>query len=257
MLTAIEVKLGLPQNAKVNQSMGSVMHGALMEIVASEYAGQLHKDGPRPFSQYLYYDRDRAAFFWRISALNEATFESVLVPVLQHEEELVLKQKGYALSLLEKKIVSQTSYEKIADEVFLSEQHYAGCEMRFLTSTGFKSEDRYVIFPQTSLIFQSLINRWNNFSNAFKLDDENAFQHLAENAFISGYDMQMKTFYVGNGKIPAFTGKLVLRLTGNDTMRRLVALLMNYANYSGVGIKTALGMGGINARTFVSKGRNG
>ena len=254
MLTTIEVKLGLPQNVKINQSMGSVMHGALMEIVASEDADRLHEVGLRPFSQYLYYDRSRAAFFWRISALNKAAFDSVLAPVLQYDKDLVLKQKGYSITLIEKKIVSQSSYEKIADEVFLSDYKYSGCEMKFRTSTGFKSAEQYVIFPQTSLIFQSLINRWNLFSTMVKLEDEKAFQHLGENTFISSYDMQMRMFYIGNGKIPSFTGKLELHLTGNETMRRLVALLMEFSNYSGVGIKTALGMGGITTRLFVGNG---
>ena len=254
MLTTIEIKLGLPENVKINQSMGSVMHGALMEIVASEDADQLHKVGLRPFSQYLYYDKKRAAFFWRINALNKAAFDSVITPVLQYDKDLFLKQKEYSITLLEKKIVSQSSYEKIADEVFLSNQQYLGCQMRFMTSTGFKSAEQYVIFPQTSLIFQSLINRWNLFSTVVKLEDEKAFQHLGEHTFISGYDMQMRTFYIGNGKIPSFTGKLELHLTGNETMRRLVALLMEFANYSGVGIKTALGMGGITTRLFCREG---
>ena len=253
MLVTLEVKLGLPHNVTINQSIGSVMHGALMDMVGPITAEKLHQEGLRPFSQYIYYDKNRSAYFWRISSLNKATFDAVLEPVLQHGEDLFLKQKWYAVCLMEKKIVSQTSYEKMADEVFLSDELYAGCEIGFLTSAGFKSEDHYVIFPQTNLLFQSLINRWNGFSSALKLDDEKAFQHLGEHSYISRYDLRMMPFHVGGGKIPAFNGRLEMRFTGNQTMRRLMALLMKYANYSGVGIKTALGMGGVAAELLVGK----
>ena len=36
---------------KIVQSIGSVLPGVLMELVGTEYAGQVHETGLRPYSQ--------------------------------------------------------------------------------------------------------------------------------------------------------------------------------------------------------------
>lgn len=44
-------------------------------------------------------------------------------------------------------------------------------------------------------------------------------------------------------KIPSFIGEIGIRINGTDTMARYVKLLARFGEYSGVGIKTAMGMG--------------
>ena len=53
MPTSMEIVLGLPENEKVHRAMGSIMQGALMEILDSESTKMLHVDGLRPYSQYF------------------------------------------------------------------------------------------------------------------------------------------------------------------------------------------------------------
>ena len=36
-----------------------------------------------------------------------------------------------------------------------------------------------------------------------------------------------------------------LRIHGNDMVKRIITLLLNFAEYSGIGVKTALGMGAV------------
>jgi CRISPR/Cas system endoribonuclease Cas6 (RAMP superfamily) len=43
-------------------------------------------------------------------------------------------------------------------------------------------------------------------------------------------------------------GKITLVVNGPDQLARLAGAMLSFAEYSGVGIKTALGMGGVRIR---------
>ena len=244
MLRTIEIILGLPDGHKANQSMGSILHGALMEIVAPKQAMLLHEDGLRPYSQYLYYDKVRQASRWRVTALNSEADGSILEPLMQYDKPLFLKQKGYALTCIDKKVVRESSYEVLADKIFTSSEACRGARLDFMTAVSFKSGGSYVLYPEVYLIYQNLLQRWNAFSDGLVLDDADTFRHLAENTAVSQYNLQMRQFFVGQGRIPSFRGQLELRLYGNETLKKIGALLLEFSNFAGVGIKTALGMGG-------------
>lgn len=53
-------------------------------------------------------------------------------------------------------------------------------------------------------------------------------------------------------RVPAFLGSLTLRLTGTQTMANFANMLFEFGTYSGIGIKTGLGMG---AYELVKEGR--
>lgn len=53
MLTQVEIELQLPEGTKLNQSMGSVMQGVLMEKTDPDWAEQMHQMEVRPYSQYV------------------------------------------------------------------------------------------------------------------------------------------------------------------------------------------------------------
>ena len=46
-------------------------------------------------------------------------------------------------------------------------------------------------------------------------------------------------------KIPSFIGNIDIYIRGPQTMTNLVNLLISFAKFSGIGIKTSIGMGGI------------
>ena len=43
--------------------------------------------------------------------------------------------------------------------------------------------------------------------------------------------------------IPAYKGNITVKMKGNDTISRYARLLFSFGEYSGVGIKSAIGMG--------------
>ena len=58
-IMSIELVIVADLSIKIVQSIGSVLHGVLMELVGTEYAGQLHETGLRPYSQYIYFDKHK------------------------------------------------------------------------------------------------------------------------------------------------------------------------------------------------------
>ncbi len=61
-IMAVELSITADPFIKIVQSIGSVLHGVLMELVGPEYAGQLHETGLRPYSQYVYFDKEYGEF---------------------------------------------------------------------------------------------------------------------------------------------------------------------------------------------------
>ena len=64
MLTLLEVPVTLPEGMRVHASMGSILHGAMMERIPCELADALHESKMRPYSQSVVYDRDAGRVLW-------------------------------------------------------------------------------------------------------------------------------------------------------------------------------------------------
>lgn len=77
-IMAIELGITVDSSIKIVQSIGSVLHGVLMELVGTEYAGQLHETGLRPYSQYIYFDKEKDQYIWRLSAVTAEAVERIL-----------------------------------------------------------------------------------------------------------------------------------------------------------------------------------
>ena len=70
-------------------------------------------------------------------------------------------------------------------------------------------------------------------------------QDLAQEVYVADYRLRMQAFSVDGARIPAFRGDYTLGMKNNLMSNRIIAMLGEYANYCGVGIKTALGMGAV------------
>ena len=244
MPTAMEIVLGLPENEKVHRAMGSIMQGALMEILDSESSKMLHVDGLRPYSQYIYFDKNKNLPVWRVNSLNDWANEKILIP-LTRQRRIFLRHKNYRVDFLDYQIISNESYADIAAR-FMNESAEVckGVDVEFVTTTSFRRDGQYVIFPEIYLLIQSLLNRWNNFADGFKIKDD-VSKMLATFCRVTEYDLRSQIFLLEHQKIMGFCGKMTVKLSGNRIVNNLLALLFEYANYAGIGIKTALGMGAI------------
>ena len=249
MLKLIRFKLTLPAEEKINPSMSSLFHGVLMELTNKRVAASLHEDGLRPFSQCVYFDREENAAFWRIGTLTAGVFEQIVAPLFD-KSKIFLRQKNWQVALSEPQLLTETSGEQIADEIFPQSDSPQAVHLQFITPTAFKHEGNYMIFPDKIFLINSLLQRRNSFSGQVKLEDINLVGKLSEFCRITRYNLHTQPFSIERVKINGFCGLLKIHFSGNDMVNRILGLLFKFAPFAGFGIKTALGMGAVNANIF-------
>ena len=62
---------------------------------------------------------------------------------------------------------------------------------------------------------------------------------------IKRYNLRSTKYLLGDVKIPSFFGEIECYINAPQHIVNMVHMLAEFAEYSGVGIKTTLGMGGI------------
>jgi len=232
-------------------SMGSLFHGWLMQRVTGYYAKKLHQPGPKPFSQHL--EVKRGEVIWHISTLNEEAFSHLLKPLADNTPRFVeLEAKGRAFPVKGSEMGKvYASYKDLADGCYLAQDPARRLVFFATTPVAFRSNREYQIFPSEFHIMQSLVNRWNAFADAVSLDDEEAFRALVAALRITRYRLESKTYHIEGIRIPGFTGRWEMSIKGPEALRRLATMLGMYADFAGIGIKTALGMGGVKLEEIV------
>lgn len=141
--------------------------------------------------------------------------------------------------------VKQASYKDMAEQFFTMPQPPRQAEFNFITSASFKAFGSYKIYPDNVYIFRSLLKRWNAFCGGLVLEENNLEEHLAQAVKVTGYNLSLQQYSVGGAPIDAFKGRYRLLFRGTQSQNRIAALLAAYAEYAGIGVKTALGMGGV------------
>lgn len=245
MIQTLELKLGVPVGMKFTQSACALLHGVLMQHIDSSYADFLHTQNLRPYSQCLYFDKERNGLYWRINALDDRAQEELLGVAFALPNKIYLQQKQLELEVLSKEYLPKTDYELIAAKYFTQPLVGKYLRFEFVTSCSFKSEGQYVIFPQPQLLLNSLVKRWNAFAPSNRLDAPGVAQDLAQAVYVADYSLRMAAFSVDGARIPAFRGSYTLGMKNNIMAGRIIAMLGEYAKYCGIGIKTALGMGAV------------
>ena len=98
MLYSVEIPLQVPQGMQVRPDMGSIMQGALMEIIANDAAQELHTMQLRPYTQSIYYDHALRQGIWRLTAIHSYGYEEVIQPVLA-QQSMYVKHRQAMLTL--------------------------------------------------------------------------------------------------------------------------------------------------------------
>jgi CRISPR-associated endoribonuclease cas6 len=233
-----------------NYSLSTAFQGYLMELIDEKFAEKMHSSGYHPYSQFVTVSDgkikwtvnvlDKEAEMYIVNRLLEDDIKSVHINKL--DDDLCIVNKDYSV----------TTYEDLFKECyFKNDSRYV--EVRFLTPTAFKQNNRYQFFPNIKLIFQSLMMKYDASSSENVIFDEELLKHFEENLEIVSYNLRSTSFFVNTNKMPAFTGRLVFKANGPMQMANLAYLLLRFGAYSGVGIKSGMGMGGIEVN--INKGK--
>lgn len=180
---------------------------------------------------------------WSVHLLGEDGHR-LLAPCLESRRTYRLKKLGITLH------VEDLERESVADveTLFALAQ---GLDLprvlRFRTPTAFKSRGQYVSLPTPWLLLQSLARRWNSAFPACPIIDEDGqgLQALAEGLRFPRFRLESRGYCLKGSSIPGFVGEVAVESGLTGFHRHLAGLLLLFAPYAGVGIKTALGMGGV------------
>lgn len=243
MITRLELEL--KTDKKVNNVYGNLLQGYLMSLLNSDYADFLHETPLNPYSQYVYYDKEKDSYIWRIATLNEEAKKQIIDKVLAVKDKTIeLKHNDITLKIISNKITEETSYKNIADKYFLSKTNRV-IKIRTLTSATYKSNGQYQMFPEVKSLYVSLFNKWNEFNTKVDLNDGETLQHLINHTHIDSYDLKSTKFATDGINIKSFKGTFSLYVKGPSPLVNIANMLFDYGQYSGLGAKTSMGMGGI------------
>ena len=246
MLTTLEFNIKTAEKLRIPPHYGALLHGVLMQHISTEYAETLHKNQLKPFSQYVYFNRDKKQYVWKISALTEDAKTNILTPLMNNiGDKLHLENRGIYLEIESRNLLASTSYKELADKHFIQQEYKKKNVITFLTPTSFKSGGNYIIFPEVHNIYTNLFNNWNAFATGVSLDDKDVLDHLINHTKLIGYDLRSTKFNMEKVRINSFQGEICLHIAGPETLTRIANLLFAFGEYAGIGAKTALGMGGI------------
>ena len=229
---------------------GSVMHGILIEKLPAEWQEALHSDQLRPLSQWVE-PVDPVSFIWHLSVLDDSLAE-IISAVLQPGNEFQCKHNQSNMRITDVQVIS-SSITEYMKPFYLSEEPCAGVFLNFRTTTTHKSQGRYAVFPSVDLIGKSLRNHFCSLEPSFVLADDEILGQILDHTRIARYNLQSSYYSLEGGRIDGYTGHLLLRFDGPDPLKRLAGTLFSFAEWTGVGIKTALGMGACTVAPFQPK----
>ena len=239
MITELKLKIKYESEDKLSYQIASVMHGILMEHVDWSYGEKMHENGLKPFVQSVCKLKEDS-FVWRICTLTkEAKIE--IIDKLMLMDELYMKHRNLKLKISERSY-KEITYDTLIENYYFQEQP-RNITINFCSPTAFKSQGNYVFMPSVRLIFQSLIQKYDNFSSGTEVGSEETLEHIEKYVSIIKYRLRSTNFSLEGVRIPGFVGSITFRVKGPQQLVNLIKMLAVFGQYASVGIKTALGMG--------------
>ena len=154
-----------------------------------------------------------------------------------------IKNKNKTFEVISKNMQTIT-YKNLIDSTYFSDSARI-FKVNFLSPTSFKIDEKYTLFPNIEAIYKNLIRKFDSFSTEFSIYDEDMLESLIDNTEIIGYNLRSTVYHLESIKIPSYIGNICIKIHGTQQMTQIVKLLLTFAEYSGTGIKTALGMGAV------------
>lgn len=237
MLARLELKLRCKE--ELAYQMSSLFHGVLMEQLPSDYAEYLHLSQLHPYAQHLEYKE--SSWYWIICCLNHEASQIVIHDTLWKLDSITIKKRDLEIDIVQKNYM-EMSYRELMDH-FYEEDSSRYLQIHFMSPTSFKQRGKYLFYPDLRCIYQSLMNKYDSAVTEESMVNEDTLEQLCEYSQIVRYDLKSVNFSLEGIKIPAFIGKVTIKIHGTQTMANFAHMLFEFGTYSGVGIKTALGMG--------------
>lgn len=241
MLQELDLELLCEDGKSMNFQKSSALHGVLMEQIDPEYGEILHKTGLKPYSLCLVKEND--SIHWKIRSFTEKAGEQIIQPLFSESFDKFYIRNGNIRVQIKEKIQKKISiYNLMEHASAISSPCYYSID--FQTPTAFKSKGKYIFHPEIHYLYQSLINKYFScYSEAFF--EKNLLETLVEKSQIIQYDLKSTYFHLEGVKVPSFLGSITIKLNASKQESRAADFLFCFGNFSGIGIKTSIGMGAV------------
>lgn len=240
MLAELRMKLE-SDNQDIGYYQSSNLQGVLMEHIDMDYAQFLHEQGLKPYSQYVLSGNVKE---WIVKTCTQEAYQEIILPLLEQKfYDFTIEKKDIHISIKEKSLKTIDKKELMNEFYSNTASHFLNLE--FLTPVSFKSNGRYVIMPEMRYIYRSLMNKYSAASSKVDMYDDETLEQLVNSSSIIQYKLRSTFFPLEGVKIPSFKGEILVKISGTNTMAGYARLLARFGEYSGVGIKTAMGMGAL------------
>lgn len=248
MLQKIIVQCKYAGDQRANYNWGSIFHGFLIKALPAEISEVLHQSQLRPFSQYVL-PQPGQQLTWTIG-LWDSNIANHIVQAVMPLTQIEFQQKAMKIEVTGTQRICQSEQEYFG-KFFISDNPCRRYEMEFLTPCTHKQDGAYTLFPSPELMINSLNNRYNTYMQDVSLDAPEAMEQVARHIRIVRYSLHSAVYYLENTKITGYMGRITLVVSGPEQLARVAGALLSFAEYSGLGIKTALGMGGVRIKEII------
>ncbi|HEY9868225.1 MAG TPA: CRISPR system precrRNA processing endoribonuclease RAMP protein Cas6 [Candidatus Obscuribacterales bacterium] len=221
-------------------ALGALMHGVLNRSVVG-----LHDVSPklRPFTQYVMRGAP-GEYTWVINCLTVDACRPLLTWLANLPNELTIDHYSLQLEVGRVSRVCSTTYLQLLERTFAnSEQPDVSLEL--VTPLAFKraTTGNFCIWPEPRLIAMSALSRWNAISNLPAFDELHIPDEIDRKVVVAGCKLSTRTVAMDGVSFVGMVGNVAFRMKKDTHIRRLFHLCCAYAEFCGLGAKTAMGLG--------------
>jgi len=251
-LHSVVVNLGVADNKKIPLGLNRAIHAQVLTWLKKgnpEISVLIHNSQQSPISISELIKRINSPITKSVTCqdINRLFFnvnflQGYLVPILlkgiEEEKEIFLNNRKFTiigvdtLPSLDSQAKSATYKELVENNSKFSRE----IKLKFVSPTSFKQNGCIQPFPLPELVFNNLLRRWNTFAPV-----EYHFPKVDWQGMTAAYDLKTKVIKKEVTEIGSVGW--VRYVFKNEEQARVANVLANFANFSGVGRKTAFGMG--------------
>ncbi len=242
MLYHTDIVYSIEGSDNLYSDLGVKLHGAVMKLIPTEYAALLHRNEHQPFSLFCIENASENTVMLRLSALTDEA--ELICRALSSQEHVTI----YGLKNPLERMAIQHS-EPLPAEAIIGAAVPRGYRVEFMSPAVFRRSGKCHCSPEISRYLRSAAEKLALFESV-TFDVEKLLEFAAAIP-IDGYLLNGCRYNVSGSIYSGMTGWMELifpdKFAENATVLNTV---LRYAEYSGLGAKTAVGMGGISLTTL-------
>lgn len=245
------VNLAVEDNCKTSSGLNRAIHAQVLTWLKRgkpEISALIHNSQQSPISISELIRRNNSPItksgncqeinrlFFKVNLL-QGYLLPILLKGIEAEKEILLANRKFIMIGIDT-MPGVDSQAKLATYKELAEHSKSSGEihLKLISPTSFKQNNCIQPFPLPELVFSNLLRRWNAFAPA-----EYHFPKIDWQGMTAAYDLKTKVIKKEVTEIGSVGW--VRYAFKNGEQARIATILANFANFSGIGRKTALGMG--------------